>query len=105
MKWHIQESGFRFSMDTRYGAFLCDVMLSSNMAASIATVGNQYSFMQASFYIIVRNGFSMNLSIRGSSAWWSRARGCPGYLGQSAQSDGHVGGQHDVGENALYGEW
>ena len=30
--------------------------------------------MQASFYIIVRNGFSMNFSIRGSSAWWSRAR-------------------------------
>ena len=36
--------------------------------------GNQYSFMQASFYIIVRNGFFMNFSIRGSSAWWSRAR-------------------------------
>ena len=31
--------------------------------------GYQYSFMQASFYIIVRNGFSMNFSIRGSSAW------------------------------------
>ena len=30
--------------------------------------------MQASFYIIVRNGFSMNFSIRGSSAWWSRGR-------------------------------
>ena len=30
---------------------------------------NQYSFMQASFYIIVRNGFSMNFSIHGSSAW------------------------------------
>ena len=27
--------------------------------------------MQASFYIIVRSGFSMNSSIRGSSAWWS----------------------------------
>ena len=36
--------------------------------------GNQYSFMQASFYIIVRNGFSMNSSIRGSSAWWSHTR-------------------------------
>ena len=36
--------------------------------------GNQYSFMQASSYIIVRNGFSMNFSIRGSSAWWSRTR-------------------------------
>ena len=36
--------------------------------------GNQYSFMQASFYIIVHNSFSMNFSIRGSSAWWSRAR-------------------------------
>ena len=31
------------------------------------------SFMQASFYIIVRNGFSVSFSIRGSSAWWSRA--------------------------------
>ena len=30
--------------------------------------------MQASFYIIVHNGFTMNFSIRGSSAWWSRAR-------------------------------
>ena len=30
--------------------------------------------MQASFYIIVRNGFSMNFSIRSSSVWWSRAR-------------------------------
>ena len=29
--------------------------------------------MQASFYIIVRNGISMSFSIRGSSAWWSRA--------------------------------
>ena len=26
--------------------------------------------MQASFHIIFRNGFSMNFSIRGSSAWW-----------------------------------
>ena len=30
--------------------------------------------MQASFYIIVRNGSSMSFSIRGSSAWWSCAR-------------------------------
>ena len=30
------------------------------------------------------------------------ARDCPGYLGQSAQSDGHVGGQHEVSENAQY---
>ena len=29
--------------------------------------GNQYSFMQASFYMIVHNGF---FSICGSSAWW-----------------------------------
>ena len=28
--------------------------------------------MQASFYINVRNSFSMNFSIRGWSAWWSR---------------------------------
>ena len=35
--------------------------------------GNQYSFMQASFYIIVHNVFSANFSICGSSAWWSRA--------------------------------
>ena len=57
--------------------------------------------MQASFYIIVRNGCSMNFSIRGSSAWWSRARDYPGYPGQSAQSHGHFGGQHDISENAL----
>ena len=30
--------------------------------------------MQASFCVIVRNSFSMNFSIRGSSAWWTRAR-------------------------------
>ena len=30
--------------------------------------------MQASFYIILHNGFSMNFSICGSSAWWSRVR-------------------------------
>ena len=35
--------------------------------------GNQYSFMHASFYIIVHNGFFMNFSIRGSSAWISRS--------------------------------
>ena len=39
--------------------------------------GNQYSFMQASLYIIVCNGFSMNVSIRGSSTWSSRARMVP----------------------------
>ena len=47
-------------------------MLSSNMAASTAT--EIKSFMKASFYIIVHNGFSMNFSIRGSSARWSRVR-------------------------------
>ena len=54
--------------------------------------------MQASFYITVRNDFS----IRGSSAWWS----CSRMVGVAAldiqvslQSDGHVG-QHNVGENA-----
>ena len=61
--------------------------------------------MQASLYIIVRNGFFTKFSICVSSAWWLRARrsarDCPGYPGQSAQSEGHVGGQHDVSENAL----
>ena len=83
-----------------------NVMLSSNMAASIATEINILSFMQVSFYIIVRNSFSMNFSIRSSSAWRLRARAhvardYPGYPGQSVQSDGHVGGQHDVSENSL----
>ena len=32
--------------------------------------GNQYSFMQASFYVMCVNVFSMNFSIHGSSAWW-----------------------------------
>ena len=36
--------------------------------------GSQYSFMQASVYIIMRNGFSMNFYICGSSAWWSHTR-------------------------------
>ena len=30
------------------------------------------------------------------------ARDCPGYPGQFAQSVGHVGGQHDVSENAPW---
>ena len=29
-------------------------------------------------------------------------RDCPGYPGQSAQSDRHVGGKHDVSENTLF---
>ena len=47
-------------------AFSSDIMLSSNMAVSIAM---EINIMQASFYKIL----SMNLSIRGSSAWWLRA--------------------------------
>ena len=37
-------------------------------ACGFCSNGNQYSFMQASFYIIVRDSLSMNFSIRGSSA-------------------------------------
>ena len=63
--------------------------------------------MHVSFYIIVRNGFSMNELLhsrfkRFMIAYVHGARYCPGYPGQSAQSDGHVGGQHDVSENALF---
>ena len=63
--------------------------------------------MQASFYNVVRNSFSLNFSIRGSSAWWSRTRMVRvtalviHYPGQSTQSDGHDGGQRDVSENTL----
>ena len=53
-----------------YRAFSCDVMLSSNMVASIATAINIHLWKH--LYIIGHNGFSMNSSIRGSSAWWSR---------------------------------
>ena len=56
-----------------YRAFSCDVMLSSNMAVSIATELNIH-LCKHLFYIIVRNGISMSFSIRGSSAWWSRTR-------------------------------
>ena len=52
-----------------YRPFSLDVMLSSNIAASIVLNGYQYSFMHASFYTIVCNGLSMNFSIHGSSAW------------------------------------
>ena len=55
--------------------------------------------MQASFYIIVRNSFSI------TSPFVVHTHGscdCPGYPGPSGQSDGHVGGQHDVSENAPY---
>ena len=37
------------------------------VTASIVLNGSQYSFMQASFDTIVRNGMSMNFSIHGSS--------------------------------------
>ena len=63
--------GWCNSCSSNNRAFSCDVMLSSNMAGFYSN-GNQYSFMQAS--VIVHNGFSMNFSIRGSSAWWLRAR-------------------------------
>ena len=62
--------------------------------------------MQASFHIIVHNGFSMNFSIRGSSAWWSRAR-----MVHVAALDIQVSlcnptalleGSMSVSENALY---
>ena len=55
--------------------------------------------MQASFYIIVRNSFSMNFSICGSNTWWS----CAHMVRLTALDihDGHVGGQHDVSET-LY---
>ena len=45
-------------------------MLSSNMAACYSN-GNQYSLMQASFYIIVHNSICLNFIICVSSAWWS----------------------------------
>ena len=51
--------------------------------------------MQASVYIIVRDGLSMDFSIRGSSAWWSQARMVPVTvldIQVSLQSAGHVGG-------------
>ena len=47
-----------------YRAFSYDIFQHGGFYSN----GNQYSFMQASFYIIVHNGFSMNFSIRGSSA-------------------------------------
>ena len=47
--------------------FSCDVLLSSNMVASIATEVKIHSCKHL-FYINVRNGFSMNFSIRSSSA-------------------------------------
>ena len=56
--------------------------------------------MQASFCLIVQKRFLHDLLY----SWFKRmmitcvhgARACPGYPGQSAQSDGHVGGQHDA---------
>ena len=75
------------------------------MAASIATEIN--AFMQASFYIIVHNGFSMNFSIRGSSTQWSCAR----MVRMTALNmqvcamleDNDV--VRDIIENALYYKW
>ena len=63
--------------------------------------------MLASIYIFVHDVFSMNFSY----SWFKcmmivyarGARDCPGYPGESVQFYGHVGGQHDVGENALQG--
>ena len=69
------------------------------MAASTATEIN-IDLCKHLFYITVHK-FSMNFSIRGSSTW-SRVRVTALDI-QSAKSDGHVGGQHDVSENTLLG--
>ena len=84
-----------------YRAFSCDVMRSSNMAASIATAINIHLCKHYSAQWFLHGLFH---------SWFKRmmivcthgARDCPGYPGQSVQSDGHVGGQHNVSENALY---
>ena len=58
--------------------------------------------MQASFYTIVLNGFSMNFSIQGSSVWWSRVRMVRVTaldIQVSAQSDSDVGEQYVISEN------
>ena len=75
--------------------------LFSNMAAFIAMEINIHLCKHLFIYIIVRKVLH---------SWFKRmmivcahgACDCPGYPGQSVQSDGHVGGQHDVSENALY---
>ena len=80
-------------------------MLSSNMAASIATEINIHLCKHIFKYIIVHNSLSHELL----HLWFKRmmiayvhgACDCPGYPGQSVQSDSHVGGQHDVSENTL----
>ena len=63
------------------------------MAASIATEININFICKPLFYIIVRKHMMI--------AYAHGACDCSGYPGQSAQSDGHVEGQHDVSENAL----
>ena len=82
-----------------YRAFSC-VMLSSNMTASIATAINIHlcKHFSMNFSILVQahdNRIYIHLHVHVGM------RNCPGYPGQSAQSDNHVGGQHDVGEKAL----
>ena len=64
--------------------------------------------MQASFYIIICDGFSMNFSIRGSIASWLPARVVHvtaldiQVSVRNPMAISHpVGGQHDVSEIAL----
>ena len=53
------------------------------------------------FYIIVHNGFSLNYSIRGSSAWCAWL---PWISRSVCAIQCHVGVQHDVSENALFAD-
>ena len=71
-------------------------MLSSNMAASIATEINIH--LCKHLFTLLCITVSPFMVQRMMIVYAHGARGCPGYPGQSAQSDGHVGGQHDVSE-------
>ena len=67
--------------------------------------GNQYSFMQASFDIIVRNGIFMNFSIRGSSVWWSHCAWCawlPWISRSVCAIIWHLSSNMAAGKNDLY---
>ena len=87
-----------------YRAFSCDVMLSSNMVTSIATEINIRSCKHLFTLLCTTvspwtSPFVVQAQDR-VHTWYMCD--CPGYPGQSVQSDGHVGGQHDVSENGLY---
>ena len=107
-KYRFVNSETNSQMGFVYRAFSCDVMLSSNMAASIATAINIHLCKHLFTLLCVTvspwiSPFVVQVHDDRVCAWCAWLPWIiRSYPGQSEQSDGHGGGQHDVSKNALY---